>query len=173
MTRTIEKRSGKDQERRAQQLRQKKKGHGTKTERSKIWLLKRNKRAASDEKELVGNPYSSMDLAKEAAEVVQPIFEANIYGYHILWVCFLMSMCSVQHGLNYRISSCNFIADWMIDMGKIYIVGLALATSELAITDLPGRSHQPGRTSFFLKRSFGKKSVIPGFYQHSWFSKWL
>ena len=79
----------------------------------------------------------------------------------------------MQHGLNYRISSCNFIADWTIVMGKICIVGLALATSELAITDLPERSHQPGRTSFFLKRSFGKKSVIPGFYQHSWFSKWL
>ena len=65
-----------------------------------------------------------------------PIFEANNYGYDILWVCFLMSMCSVQCGLNYRISSCNFIADWTIVMGKISIVGLALATSELATTDL-------------------------------------
>ena len=50
-------------------------------------------------------------------------------------------MCSVQRGLNYRISSCNFIADWTIVMGKIPIVGLALATSELAITDLLERSH--------------------------------
>ena len=32
---------------------------------------------------------------------------------------------------------CNFIADWAIVMGKISIVGLALATSELATTDLP------------------------------------
>ena len=36
----------------------------------------------------------------------------------------------MQHGLNYRISSCNFIADWTIVMGKISIVGLGLATSE-------------------------------------------
>ena len=32
-------------------------------------------------------------------------------------------------GLNYRISSCNFVADWTIVMGKMSIVGLALATS--------------------------------------------
>ena len=83
-------------------------------------------------------------------------------------VCFLTS---VQRGLNYRISSCNFIADWTIVMGKIYIVGLTLATSELATTDLPERSHQPGPDFIFPKRSFGKKSVIPGSYQHSWFSK--
>ena len=57
-----------------------------------------------------------------------PIFEANNYRYDILWVCFLMSMRSVQCGLNYRISSCNFIADWKIVMGKISIVGLALAS---------------------------------------------
>ena len=35
-------------------------------------VLNRIKRAASDEKELVGNPYSSMALAKEAAEAVRP-----------------------------------------------------------------------------------------------------
>ena len=40
----------------------------------------------------------------------------------------------MQHGLNYRIGSCNFIADWTIVMGKVSIVGLALATSELATT---------------------------------------
>ena len=28
-----------------------------------------------------------------------PIFEVNNYGCGILWLCFLMSMCSVQHGL--------------------------------------------------------------------------
>ena len=42
----------------------------------------------------------------------------------------------MQCGLNYRICSCNFKADWTIVMGKISIVGLALATSELAKTDL-------------------------------------
>ena len=43
-----------------------------------------------------------------------------------------------------RISSCNFIAVRTIVMGKISVVGLALATRELATTDLPERSHQPG-----------------------------
>ena len=63
-------------------------------------------------------------------------------------------------------------------MGKIYIAGLALATSELATMDLiptdllTEHSHQPGPDFIFPKRSFGKKSVIPGSYQHSWFSKW-
>ena len=71
-------------------------------------------------------------------------------------------MCNV--GLNYRISSCNLIADWTIIMGKTSIVGLALATSELATTDLPERSHQPGLDFIFPKRSFWKKSVIPGSY---------
>ena len=78
----------------------------------------------------------------------------------------------MQRGLNYRISSCNFIVDWAIVMGKISIVGSALATSELATTDLPERSHQPAPDFVFPKRSFGKKSVIPGSYQLSWFSKW-
>ena len=82
-----------------------------------------------------------------------------------------MIMRSVQRGLNYRISSCNFIVDWAIFMGKISIVGLALATGELATTDLPERSHQPGPDFIFPKRSFGKKTVIPGSYQHSLFSK--
>ena len=78
----------------------------------------------------------------------------------------------MERGLNYIISSCNFIVDWTIVVGKISIFGLALATSELATTDLLERSHQPGPDFIFPKRSFGKKSVIPGSYQHSWFSKW-
>ena len=78
----------------------------------------------------------------------------------------------MQHGLNYRTSSCNFIADWTIVMGKISIVGLALVTSELATPDIPERSHQPGPEFIFTKHSFGRKSVIPGPYQHSCFSKW-
>ena len=64
----------------------------------------------------------------------------------------------MQRGLNYRICSCNFIADWTIIMGKI--------------SDLPKHSHQLGPDFIFPKRSFGKKSVIPGSYRHSWFSKW-
>ena len=104
-------------------------------------------------KELAGNPYSSMALAKEAAEAV-PIFEANNYGNDILWGCFLMSMRSVQR------TDCNFIVDWTA-MGKISIVGLALATSELATTDLPERSHQPGPDfifpSFFQNIRLGRK----------------
>ena len=75
--------------------------------------------------------------------------------------------------INYRLSSCNFITDWMIVLGKIFIAGLALATSQLATTDLPERSHQPGPDFIFLKCLLGKKSVIPGSYQHSLFSKWL
>ena len=51
-------------------------------------------------------------------------------------------------------------------MGKISIVCLAQATSELATTDLLEHSHQPGPNFIFPKRSFGKKSVIPGSYQH-------
>ena len=78
----------------------------------------------------------------------------------------------MQCGSNYRISSCNFNWDMMIIMGEITIVGLALATSELATTDLPERSHQPVPDFIFPKHSFGKKSVIPGSYQHSWFSRW-
>ena len=74
--------------------------------------------------------------------------------------------------MGFTVSSYNFIADWTIVMGKISIVGLAVATSELAITELPECSHQPGLDFIFPKRSFGKKSVIPGSYQHSWFSKW-
>ena len=58
-------------------------------------------------------------------------------------------------------------------MGKISIVGLALATSELATTDLPEHSHQPAPDLFFPKCSFGKKSVSPGSYQHSWFQSGL
>ena len=63
-------------------------------------------------KELAVNHYSSMALAKEAAEVERPWpyqYLRPIYGYDILWVCFLMSMFSVQRGLNYGISSCNLL----------------------------------------------------------------
>ena len=64
----------------------------------------------------------------------------------------------MQRGLNYRISSCNFIVDWTIVMGKISIVGLALATSELATTDLPERSHQPAPDFVFPNVHLGKVS---------------
>ena len=74
--------------------------------------------------------------------------------------------------INYRISSCNFIADWTIVLGKISIAGLALATSQLATTDLPERSHQPGPDFIFPKHMFGKKSVVQESFQDSWFSKW-
>ena len=98
-----------------------------------------------------------------------PIFEANNYGCGILWVCFLMSMHSVQHGL---INSCNFIADCTIVNGKISIVGLALATSKLATINLPEHLHQLGPDFIFQKRTFGKKCVIQGSFQYSWISKW-
>ena len=45
-------------------------------------------------------------------------------------------------------------------MGKISIVGLALATSQLATTDLLECSHQPGLDFNFPKPSFGKKRVL-------------
>ena len=98
-----------------------------------------------------------------------PIFKANNnnYGYDILRVRFLMSILSVQRELNYRINSCYFVLDWTTIMGKTSIVGLALATSELATNDLPECSHQPGPDFIFPKRSFGK-SVIPETYQNSW-----
>ena len=54
-------------------------------------------------------------------------------------------------------------------LGKISIAGLALS---VATTDLPERSHQPGPDLIFPKRMFGKKSVVQGSFQHSWFSKW-
>ena len=41
-------------------------------------------------------------------------------------------------------------------MGKICIIGLALAISKLDTTDLPERSHQPGSDFLFPKRSFGR-----------------
>ena len=58
-------------------------------------------------------------------------------------------------------------------MGKISIVGLALATSELVTTDLPERSHQPGPDFIFPKCSFGKKSVILGSYHNKYFIMYL
>ena len=57
-------------------------------------------------------------------------------------------------------------------LGKISIAGLALATSQLGTTDLPEHSHQPGPDFNFPKHTFGKKSVLQGSFQHSWFSKW-
>ena len=52
------------------------------------------------------------------------------------------------------------------------IAGLALATSQLATTDIPERSHQHGLDFISPKHPFGEKSVIHGSFQHSWFSKW-
>ena len=46
----------------------------------------------------------------------------------------------------------NKTADWMIIMGKISIVGLALASGELATTDLPSIHINLDPTSFFPKR---------------------
>ena len=68
--------------------------------------------------------------------------------------------------LNYRIGSCNFIADWMIVLGKISF-GLALAISQLATTDRSERSYQHEQDFTFPKRSFGKKSVVQGSFLHS------
>ena len=65
----------------------------------------------------------------------------------------------MQHGLNYRISSCNCNADWTIVMRKISIVGLALATSELATTVLTEHSHQPGPDFIFPKLKKNKTST--------------
>ena len=73
--------------------------------------------------------------------------------------------------INYRIRNCKFIADWTIVLGKISIAGLALASSQLATTDLLERSHQPGLDFILPKRSFEKKSVIQGSFHNSWFSK--
>ena len=104
------------------------------------------------------------------ATAVLIIFGANNYGCGILWVCFLMSMRSVQREL--ITNSCNFIVDWTIVLGKISIAGLALAMSQLATTDLPEHSHQPGPDFIFPKSTFGKKRIVQGSFQHSWFSKW-
>ena len=88
--------------------------------------------------------------------MVQPV-QTWPYQYlrPIIWVwhfvCFLVSMRNVATWINYRISRCNFNADWMIVLGKISIAGLALATSQLATTDLLERSHQPGPNFIFPK----------------------
>ena len=74
--------------------------------------------------------------------------------------------------INYRISTCNFIADWMIVLENIYIAGLALVTSLLATTDFPEHSYQPGPDFIFSKCMFWKKSVIQGSFEYFWFSKW-
>ena len=82
-------------------------------------------------------------------------------------------MRSVQRGLiTEYLCSCNFIEDWTIVLGKISITGLALATSQLPTTNGPECSHQPGPDFISPKRTFGKKSVIQGSFQYSWFSKW-
>ena len=66
----------------------------------------------------------------------------------------------------------------MIVLGEISIAGLALATSQLATTDLPECSHQPGPDFIFFqnvclgRNVSGKKCVVQGSFQHSWFSKW-
>ena len=103
-----------------------------------------------------------------------PIFEANNWVYHCVNVCpHVHAQCATW--IKYRIltyCSCNFIADWTVILGKISIVGLALATSQLPTTDISERSYQPGSDFVFPKLTFGKKSVIQGSFQHSWLSKW-
>ena len=42
-------------------------------------------------------------------------------------------------------------------LGEDIFAGLALATSQLATTDLPEHSHQPGPHFIFPKRTFGGK----------------
>ena len=59
----------------------------------------------------------------------------------------------MQRGLNYRKGSCNFIAHWTFVMGKISIVVLALATSELLQLTL----WSVDRTSFFQNVRLGRK----------------
>ena len=73
-------------------------------------------------KEQTGIPYSSMALAKEVAEVVWP------WPYQYLRPIIMgMTFCGCvphEHAQceAYRISSCNFIADWTIFMGKVYLL---------------------------------------------------
>ena len=74
--------------------------------------------------------------------------------------------------VNYRISRCNFIADWTIVLWKIFIAGLTLATSQLATTDLLEHSHHPGPDFIFQKQSIGGKMSLRDFFQHFWVSKW-
>ena len=62
--------------------------------------------------------------------------------------------------INYRISRCNFIADWTIVLWKISIAGLTLATSQLATTDLLEHSHHPEPDFILPKQSIvGKMSL--------------
>ena len=66
--------------------------------------------------------------------------------------------------INYRISRCNFIADWTIFlMWKISIAGLTLATSQLATTDLLEHSHHPGPDFIFSKQSIGGEMSLRDF----------
>ena len=62
--------------------------------------------------------------------------------------------------INYRISRCNFIADWTIVLWKISIAGLTLATSQLATTDLLEHSHHPGPDFIFPKQSIGGGEML-------------
>ena len=56
-------------------------------------------------------------------------------------------------------------------MGMISIVGLALASSELATTDLLECSHQPGPNFSFSKTFVWEIKCHSRILQHSWFSK--
>ena len=65
--------------------------------------------------------------------------------------------------INYRISRCNFIADWTIVLWKISIAGLTLATSQLVTTDLLEHSHHPGPDFIFPKQLIGGKMSLSDF----------
>ena len=69
-----------------------------------------------------------------------------------------------------RARSCNFKL-WVVFAEDIF-AGPALATSQLATTDLQERSHQHGLDFIFPKPPFREKSVIQGSFQQSWFLKW-
>ena len=58
------------------------------------------------------------------------------------------------------ISHCNFITDWTIILGEDIFAGLALvATCQLATTDLPECSHQPG-PDFIFPNCLGRKMLF-------------
>ena len=63
----------------------------------------------------------------------------------------------MQRGLNYKISSCNFIADWTIVMGKISIVGLALLLASWLQLTFPSIHINIDQTSFFQNVRLGRK----------------
>ena len=78
----------------------------------------------------------------------------------------------MQRGLITQLEHVAAILNCGWFLRKISIVGPALATSQLATTDLQERSHQHGLDFIFPKPPFREKSVIQGSFQHSWFSKW-